>query len=166
MEITLVEASELGHRRSQDFYLGGIWPTPPTEYLYTRYINVGEMCLIPMNVHNGLFNGVRQLLQWAKWPFACSFNIVYIYQAFILLFHKALHPPALFLSVSVHLDLSLSVVPHPVFLISGLSLRLGDVDVFFLQSSLCSFFFFSILCRAAFNAAYSHTFLTQSFTIK
>ena len=26
------------------------------------------------------------------------------------------------------------MVPHPVFLISGLSLRVGDVDVFFLQS--------------------------------
>ena len=25
------------------------------------YINVGEMCFIPMNVHNELFNGVRQL---------------------------------------------------------------------------------------------------------
>ena len=67
-------------------------------------------------------------------PFACSFNIFYIYQAFILLFHKALHPPALFLSLSVHL--SLSVVPHPMFLLSGLSLRFGDVDVFFLQSKV------------------------------
>ena len=38
------------------------------------------------------------------------------------------------------LSLSRSVVPHPVFLIiSGLSLRVGDVDVFFLQSKvLCS----------------------------
>ncbi len=68
-------------------------------------------------------------------PFACSFNIFYIYQAVILLFHIALHPP--FLSLSVHM--SLSVAPHPVFLISGLSLRFGDVDVFFLQSKvLCS----------------------------
>ena len=25
------------------------------------YINVGEMCFIPMNVHIELFNGVRQL---------------------------------------------------------------------------------------------------------
>ena len=38
-------------------------------------------------------------------PFTCSFKIVYIYQAFILLFHKALHPPSLFLSLSVHLSL-------------------------------------------------------------
>ena len=41
-------------------------------------------------------------------PFTCSFNIFYIYQAFILLFHKALHPPSLFPSLSVHLSLSLS----------------------------------------------------------
>ena len=34
-------------------------------------------------------------------PFACSFNILYIYQAFVLLFHKTLHQ---FLSVSVHLS--------------------------------------------------------------
>ena len=63
-------------------------------------------------------------------PFACSFSIFYIYQAVILLFHIALHPP--FLSLSVHMSLSLSVVLHPVFLISGLSLWFGDVDVFFL----------------------------------
>ena len=31
------------------------------------------------------------------------------------------------------------MVPHPVFLISGLSLLVGDVDVFFLQSKvLCA----------------------------
>ena len=67
-----------------------------------------------------------------------SFNIFYIYQAFILFFDKALHPPSLFLSLSlsVHLPLFLSVVPvsHHVFLISDLSLRFGDVDVFFLKS--------------------------------
>ena len=60
------------------------------------------MCFIPMNVHNELFNGVRQA-QVAT-PFACSLNIFYIYQAFILLF-KALHPPSLFLSLSVPLSL-------------------------------------------------------------
>ena len=40
----------------------------------------------------------------------------YIYQAFILLFHKALRPPSLFLSICLS---TISVVPHPVFLISG-----------------------------------------------
>ena len=72
-------------------------------------------------------------------PFACSYNIFYIYQAIILLFHKAMHPPSLFLSLSVHLSLFLYVLPHPIFLISCLSLRFGGVDVFFLQSKvLCS----------------------------
>ena len=51
-------------------------------------------------------------------PFACSFNIFYIYQALCTFCIKH----------------SLSVVPHPVILISGLSLRFGDVDIFFLQS--------------------------------
>ena len=70
-------------------------------------------------------------------PFTCSLNIFYIYRAVILLFHIALHPP--FLSLSVHMSISLSVIPHPVFLISGLSLRFGDVDVFFLKSKvLCT----------------------------
>ena len=80
-------------------------------------------------------------------PFTCSFNIFYIYQAFLLLFHKALHPPSFFLSLSVHLfvSLSLSVVPHPVFVISGLSLRFGDVDVYFSHSKvICSLDTFTI----------------------
>ena len=41
-------------------------------------------------------------------------------------------PPSFSLLLSI--CISLSVVPHPVFLISGLSLRVGDLDVFFLQS--------------------------------
>ena len=49
-------------------------------------------------------------------PFACSFNIFYIYPAFILLSHKALHPPSLSLFLSLCLS-SLSLVTHPVFLI-------------------------------------------------
>ena len=59
-----------------------------------------------------------------------SFNIFYIYQALCtFLIKHSFCPPV-----------SLSVVPHPVFLISGLSLRFGDVDVFFLQSNiLCSY---------------------------
>ena len=68
--------------------------------------------------------------------FACSFNMFYTYLAFILLFHKALHPPSLSLSFCPSVSLSLTGVPHPVFLISGLSLRFGDVDVFFLQSKI------------------------------
>ena len=64
-----------------------------------------------------------------------SVNIYYIYQAFILLFTK--HYIPLLLCISVHLSLSLSLVPHPVFLISGLSQRVGDVD-FLLQSKVLS----------------------------
>ena len=103
------------------------------------YINVGEMCFIPMNVHNELFNGVRQLRWQHLSPVVSEF--VYIYHAFILLFHKALHPPSFFLSLSVPLSfLSFCGTPdHPAFLISGLSLRFGDVDVFFWQSKvICS----------------------------
>ena len=67
------------------------------KYIGMIYINVSEMCFIPM------------------------------------------HPPSLFLSLSLHLSLFLWY-PHPVFLISGLSLRFGDVEVFFLQSKvLCSY---------------------------
>ena len=38
------------------------------------YTNVGEMCFIPMNVHNELFDCVRQMAA----RFACSFNIFYL----------------------------------------------------------------------------------------
>ena len=73
-------------------------------YIGMIYINVGEICLIPMKVHNEWCSSAHMAT-----PFACSFNIFYIYQAVILLFHIALHPP--FLSLSVHMSLSLSVVP-------------------------------------------------------
>ena len=56
-------------------------------------INVGdrEICFIPMNV-----TVTPYTVQWRSsaqmaTPFACSYNIFYIYQAFILLFHKSLH---------------------------------------------------------------------------
>ena len=69
-----------------------------------------------------------------------------IYQAFILLFpmiKHCIHPPgSLFLSFcpSISLPLSLSFCDtHSVFLMCGLSLRFGDVDVFFLQSKVCSY---------------------------
>ena len=31
------------------------------KYIGMIFINVGEMCFIPMNVHNVVFNGVGQL---------------------------------------------------------------------------------------------------------
>ena len=47
-------------------YIGEIWGrvfvnVVSLRYIGMIYINVGEMCFIPMNVHNELFNGVRQL---------------------------------------------------------------------------------------------------------
>ena len=70
------------------------------------YINVGGTCFISP------FNGVCRL----RWQHLSP--VVSTFSTSILLFHKALHPPSLFLSVSV--QLSLYVVPHPVFLLSGL----------------------------------------------
>ena len=70
------------------------------------YINVEKMCFIgslQMNVHNELFNGVRQL-RWQHIlpvvsPFSTSIRLLSSF------FKKALHPPSLFLFVSVHLSL-------------------------------------------------------------
>ena len=64
-----------------------------------------------MNIHNELFNVVRQLRWQHISPVVSTFSIRLL---FMHLFHKAL-------SLSVHL--SLSVVPHPVFLISGIFLQ-------------------------------------------
>ena len=57
------------------------------------------------------FNGARQLRWQHISPIQHSFNIFYIYQAFSLLFHKALHPPSLLISLSVHLSLSFCGTP-------------------------------------------------------
>ena len=62
-------------------------------------------------------------------------NIFYIYRAFIVLFHKALHPPSFFLSIC----LSFCGTPsHFLITGSGLSLRVGHVDVFFVRVFLQS----------------------------
>ena len=80
------------------------------------YINAGEMCFLPMNVHNKLFNGVRQLRWRHISPVVSTFSTsIRLLSSFFII---ALHPP--FLSLYVHMSLSLSVVPHPVFLINGL----------------------------------------------
>ena len=101
---------------------------------YDTY-NLGEMCFIPMNVHNELFNGVRQLRWRHLSPVVSTFSTsIRLLSSFFIII--ALHPPFLSLSVHMSLSLSLSVVPHPVLLISGLSLRFGDVDVFLLQSKV------------------------------
>ena len=100
-------------------------------------INVCEMCFIPMNVHNGLFNGARQLRWQHLSPVVSTLSTsIRLWYSFFTK-HCILSPSVH--SFSVNLYLSLSVVPHPVFLISGHSERFGDVDVFFLQSKvLCS----------------------------
>ena len=106
------------------------------KYIGMIYINVGEMCFIPMNVHNELFNGVRQLIWQHISSVGSYFSTSIRLLSSIFIKHCTLPP---FLSVSVRLSLclsSLSVVRHPVFLISGLSLRFGDVGVFFLQSKV------------------------------
>ena len=97
------------------------------------YLNVGEMCFNPMNIHNvnEQFNGFRQLRSQHISPVGllstCS---TCFYPAF------SLQPPSLFLSLALFLW-------YPSrFLISGLSLLFGDVDVFFLQSKVfCSYTF-------------------------
>ena len=66
--------------------------------------------------------------------FGCSFKSFYIYQAFLLLFHKSLHPPSLCLSLSVPLSLFSFCGTLSGFLISGLSLRFGFLLA--IQSSL------------------------------
>ena len=45
-------------------------------YIGMIYINVGEMCFIPMNVHNELFNGVRQLLSPVVSTFCTSIRLL------------------------------------------------------------------------------------------
>ena len=87
------------------------------------YLNVGEMCFIPMNIHNDQFNGVRQLRWQHLSPFSTSNRLLSSF------FIKHCILPTSF-------SLSLSVVPHPVFLVSGLSLLFGDVGVFFLPSKV------------------------------
>ena len=44
---------------------GGIFNVVSLKCIGMIHLNVGEMCFIPMNVHNELFNGVRQL-RWQQ----------------------------------------------------------------------------------------------------
>ena len=46
-------------------FWGGIFNVVSLKYIGMTHIDVGEMCFIPMNVHNELFNGVRQL-RWQQ----------------------------------------------------------------------------------------------------
>ena len=93
------------------------------------YINVGEMCFMPLNVHSELFKFVRQLRWQHLSPVVSTFSTYITLLSSFFIKHCIL-PPSFCPSVS------LSVVLHPVFLNCGLSLRIGDVDVFFLQSKV------------------------------
>ena len=102
------------------------------------YINVGELCFIPINVHNELFNGVRQLSWQHLSPVVSTFSTsIRLLSSFFI--NTASYLP-LSLSFCPSVFLSLSVVPHTVFLITGLSLRFGDVDFFYFLHSkvICS----------------------------
>ena len=69
-------------KNSDTYYLGGdfVIKVVSLKYIGMTYINVGEMCFIPMNVHNELFNGVRQF-RWQHLSPAVSTLFFYIYQA-------------------------------------------------------------------------------------
>ena len=76
-----------------------------------------------MNIHNELFNGVRQLRWQHLSPVVSTFSTSNRLSSSFFIKHCTLF-------------LSLSVVSHPVVLITGLSLLFGDVAVFFLQSKV------------------------------
>ena len=98
-----------------------------TSVKYIGMINVGEMCFIPMNVHNELHLS----------PVVSTFCTSY--QALSSFFIKHCILPPLPLSLSVPLSLFSFCGTPSRFPISGISLRCRDVDVFFLQSKvICS----------------------------
>ena len=99
---------------------------------YIGMMPIGEMCFIPMNIHNELLNDVRQLRWQHLSPVVSTFSTSIRLLSSVFIKH-CIVPPSFYLVLSI--CLSLAVVPHPVFLISGLSLRFGD-DVFFLQSKV------------------------------
>ena len=80
----------------------------PQTHWYDIYTNAGEMCFIPMNVHNELFNGVRQL-RWQHLSHVVStFSTSIRLLSSFFIKHCTLPPSfSLFLSISVHRPLSL-----------------------------------------------------------
>ena len=89
-----------------------------------RYIDVCEMCFIPMNVHYEQFNGVRQL-RWHQLS-----HVVSIFSTSIRLLSSFFTKHCLPLSLSFCPSVSFCGIPSHL-LISGISLRFEDVDVFF-----------------------------------
>ena len=101
------------------------------------YKNVGDMCFIPMNAHNELVCQLRwQHLSPVVSTFSTSIRLLSSFFTKHCILPPSFSP---FLSICPSLSRPLSVIPHPVFLIIGLSLQFGDVDVFFLHSK--------VLCR-------------------
>ena len=75
-------------------------------------INVGEMCFIPLNVHNELFNGACQFRWQHHSPVVSTFSTS-IRLLIILIFHKAMHPPSPF-SLFLYICLSFCSRPTPI----------------------------------------------------
>ena len=65
------------------------------KYIGMIYINVGEMWLIPMNVYNELFNGVRQLRWQNLSPVVSTFSTSRRLLSFFFLKHCILPPSSL-----------------------------------------------------------------------
>ena len=78
------------------------------KYIGMIYTNVGEMCFIPMNVHNELFNGVRQLRRQHLSPVVSSFSTSIRLLSSFFIKHCTLPPLYLCFCLS-----SLSVTPIP-----------------------------------------------------
>ena len=94
----------------------------PQIHWYDRYLNVGEMCFIPTNLHNEQFNGVRQLRWQHLSPVVSTCSTSNMLLSSFLINTVSFLPLSLFLWYPSR------------FVISGLSLLFGDVDGFFLQS--------------------------------
>ena len=86
---------------------------------YMIYTNVGETCFIPMNVHNELFNGVRQL-RWQPFsPVVSTFSTSIRLLSSLFIEHCTIPPLSLCFCPPVSLPLFSFCDTHPVFLISG-----------------------------------------------
>ena len=54
--------------------VAGSWRSVSLKYIGMICLNVGEMCFIPMNIHNEQFNGVRQLRWQHLSPVVSTFS--------------------------------------------------------------------------------------------
>ena len=137
-------SSQQSHRWSPrakkiDFFRGNdIWGRVFVNVVSLKYIGmiytyVGGICFIPMNVHNELFNGVRQLRWQHLSPVVSTFSTSIRLVSSFFIKHCTLPPISLCFCPPVSLSLFSFCDTHPAFLIRGFPLRFGD-GVFFLQS--------------------------------